>query len=59
MQKGYCLAIAFKRMSVSSSGGGGEGAFAFLALGCRAILAVANDTKWELVEVEVTVFGFI
>jgi hypothetical protein len=51
--------MAFKRISVSSSGGGGVEGLAFFALGCLAILAVANDTKWELVDVEVTVFGFI
>jgi hypothetical protein len=52
--------MAFKRASVSSSGGGGDTAFTFLARGCLTILAVEKATKRELAGVlVVAVLNFI
>jgi hypothetical protein len=70
MQKGYCLAMALSRRSVSSSGGSKEtkgairgisSSFIFLDLGCLTILAVGKTVKGELTDAEVTgtTLGFI
>jgi hypothetical protein len=60
MQKGYCLAMAFRRKMVSSSGWFWKSSsFGFFERGCLTILAVGKAVRGELTEVEETGMGFI
>ena len=62
IQNGNCLAMAFSRFNVSSSGGssGRSSSFIFFDRGCLTILAVGITVKGEFVGVvtEMTL-GFI
>ena len=62
LQNGCCFARTFKRLSVSSSGGGIKGASnSILERGCLTILAVGNAVSGELADgvVTETTLGFI
>jgi hypothetical protein len=62
LQNGYCLARTFRRLSVSSSGGGiGEPSCSIFERGCLTILAVGSAVSDELAGgvVTETTLGFI
>jgi hypothetical protein len=61
LQNGYCLARTFRRLSVSSSGGGKVPSGSIFERGCLTILAVGSAVSGELAGevVTETTLGFI